>query len=297
MNRSWLEKYDQPQTHGSTPKDEFDAFIELSNDPTVVFDEDKAWDRVSSRLSITPAKKRFNYSFILKVAAAVVLVAFTFLLYQVSITDNPQLVEVTATDAPMNYTLPDGSTVYLDANSTLSFQEGFDERIVTFDGRGYYDVVKGGSTFTILMHDLSVTVLGTSFSVETSDNQFRSFVKEGLVQVSDKHSSRKVKPGEILTYQKSDRKFAVTANDNPNILAWKTGKFIFKNTPFDEVTDNLEKYYKVNFRNAHQFKGCLVTAEFDQQELTEVLAVLGEILNLEFKISQTEVKTLGKGCR
>ena len=77
----------------------------------------------------------------------------------------------------------------------------------------------------------------------------------------------------------------------------KTGKFIFKNTSFDEVAENLEKYYKIDFSNAGQFKNCKVTAEFDQQELTEVLAVLGEILNLEFKISKSEVKTLGKACR
>ena len=296
MNRSWLEKYDQPQTPGSNPKSEFDAFMELSNDPAIVFDENKAWDKVSSRLSIAPAKKQFNLSFIYKIAAAFILVALSVVLYQVSLTD-AQMVEISATETPVNYTLPDGSTVYLDANSSISFQEEFDERIVNFQGRGFYDVVKGGSTFTIQMRGLEVTVLGTSFSLETSGNQFRSFVEEGLVQVSDKHSSQKVRPGELLTYHKKDKKFSVSENANPNILAWKTGKFIFKNTPFNKVTEDLEKYYKVSFRNAAQFKSCLVTAEFNQQELTEVLAVLGEILNLEFKISQSEVKTLGKGCR
>ncbi len=297
MNRSWLEKYDQPQTPGSSPKSEFDAFMELSNDPPIAFDENKAWERVSSRLSIATPKKRFDYAFILKVAAAFMLVALSFLLYQVSETVSPQLVEIKVGEKPMDYILPDGSKVYLDANSSISFLEDFDERNVTFEGRGFYDVVKGGSTFTIQMNDLSVTVLGTSFSLETSDNQFRSFVMEGLVKVSDNQTSKMVNPGELLTYQKSTKEFGITTNDNPNILAWKTGKFIFKNTPFDEVTDNLSKYYKVDFSNASQYKSCMVTAEFNQQELAEVLAVLGEILNLEFKISKSEVKTLGKGCR
>ncbi|MBV6643711.1 MAG: DUF4974 domain-containing protein [Cyclobacteriaceae bacterium] len=297
MNGSWLEKYDQPQTHGSSPKSEFDAFMELSKDPSIVFDENKAWDRVSSRLSITPAKKRFNFTVIAKVAAAFVLVALSFVVYQVSLTDKPHLVEISVTETPMNYTLPDGSVVYLDINSSISFQEDFTERIVNFEGRGFYDVVKGGSAFTVRSNDLSVTVLGTAFSVETYKDHFSSFVSEGLVQVSDQHTNQMVNPGELLTYQKSTRKFAVNKNDNPNILAWKTGKFIFKNTPFDEVTKNLENYYKVDFSNVSQFKNCKVTAEFDQQELSEVLAVLGEILNIEFKISKSEVKTLGKGCR
>ncbi len=297
MDRSWLEKYNQPHSSKTRPEDEFDAFIELSNDPPVAFDKDKAWDQVSSRLSITPAKKQFGFAMVYKIAAVFLLVALSALLYQQTGINDDRRVEITATSTPLNYVLPDGSTVYLDAHSSISYLEDFNERIISFEGRGFYDVVKGETTFTIQMKDLNVTVLGTSFSLETYDNLYRSYVKEGLVEVADAHSTQKVNPGELLTYQKEDKQFIVSKNNNPNILAWKTGEFIFKNTPFDEVAENLEKYYKIDFLNADAFKKCTVTAEFNKQELTEVLAVLGEILNLEFKISKSEVKTLGKGCR
>ncbi|XOV94163.1 MAG: FecR family protein [Bacteroidota bacterium] len=297
MERSWLERYHQPK-HEQSSKDAYDLFMDLSNDPGISFDENKAWDRISSHIIATShPQKTFNLSLLYRVAAVIALFAVSVFLYQKVETGNVEQITINTGAAPMTYELPDGSMVYLDVNSSISFSENFDVREISFEGLAYYDIVKSNAPFFIHMNDLNLKVLGTSFSLETTGGYLKSYVSEGLVQISDASNAQKVKPGEFLVYQKEDKKFEVSKNTNPNILSWKTGKFVFQNTPFSEVISNLEKYYKVDFLNVTNYQDCKVTAEFDRQELSEVLSVLGEILSLDFDISKSSVKTLGKGCR
>ncbi len=296
MQDSWLEKYHQPRNHEGKSHDEFEAFIQLSEDPSVDFDTDDAWKKVNNRLGLSPGKKTFQLSTVWRVAAVFMLMALSMVLY-LNISEGPgELMIITSKDGSLMHELPDGSTVFLHANSSISYEKAFKDRVVNFKGLAYYDVVKSGTTFTIKMNDLSLKVLGTAFSLEASDDQMKSYVEEGLVEVSNKSETQKVKPGELLTFNKAKNAFSLQQNADPNILSWKTGKFIFQNTPFVDVIQHLEKYYQIAFERPNQYKNCSITGQFNKREFGEVLAILSEVLNVEFQISKSKVKIIGKGC-
>ncbi len=301
MRDSWLDKYHHRSTRKEGTKDPFDVFIELGETPDVSFDENDAWKKVSSRLAFSdPSVKiqsnRPYFSVIYKVAAVVSLVAVSLFIYLSVIDSGTRQITVTAQNHSINHELPDGSLVYLDANSSITYAAGFEPRIIAFKGIGYYDVVNDDSPFTIKMDNLKVEVLGTIFTLEALPGQFQAFVEEGKVQVSSDTETYGINPGELLTYQLKENKFTLTENNDPNILSWKTGEFVFRNTSLIEVLNQLERYYKVDFQPSANLKNCTVTAEFNQQNLSDVLEVLGEILEIGFTISGSNVKILGKGC-
>jgi ferric-dicitrate binding protein FerR (iron transport regulator) len=83
-----------------------------------------------------------------------------------------------------------------------------------------------------------------------------------------------LKPGQKATLYKDSRIITVTDIDNPNYLAWKTHKLVFKETSLGETLKTLEDYYKVEFRVTDSLLlNCRFTGTFDKPSLADVLDV------------------------
>lgn len=144
--------------------------------------------------------------------------------------------------------LSDGTKVWLNAASTLRYPIKFtgDGREVELEGEAYFQVRKKGSPFIVKSHGQEITVLGTSFNIAAyaDENETKTTVVEGKVQVSQGTERILLIPGEqsvlnngFLTTQKAD----VEA-----IIAWKSGKFYFKNTPFREMIMQVARWYDID---------------------------------------------------
>jgi hypothetical protein len=101
-----------------------------------------------------------------------------------------------------SYTLPDGSLISLDPNSSLSYPSQFisDQRDVRLEGGAFFTVAPDPrKPFRVMVNEITITVLGTSFSITSSSGRTEIVVKTGSIEVAGKRQSLKLRAREKLT--------------------------------------------------------------------------------------------------
>ena len=129
-------------------------------------------------------------------------VAFCFLFLNLACNTN---MEVRTEGNYEAVALPDGSQVYLNHNSYLSYQEDFNPRSVNLSGEAFFIVVPDESTFTVITAHGTIEVLGTEFNVKTSADQVAVDVKKGLVELKTTYDNSKVKRGIKAIYKDGEQ--------------------------------------------------------------------------------------------
>ena len=109
--------------------------------------------------------------------------------------------------------LPDGSQVYMNHNSSISYQEDFNLRTVTLAGEAFFTVLPGESIFTVETAHGNIEVLGTEFNVKTTSDQVAVDVKKGLVELKTKYYKSKVKKGIKAVYKDGEQTFQKIKSD------------------------------------------------------------------------------------
>ncbi|MNY13250.1 fec operon regulator FecR [compost metagenome] len=153
--------------------------------------------------------------------------------------------------------MPDGTKVWLNAASSLSFPSSFPskgQRIVKLSGEAYFEVAKDKSKpFIVQSNTQKVEVLGTHFNINSNYTAIRTTLLEGSVMVYPLSSLNGadglpltepgvlLKPGEQAV-QKSGR-IEVLSADMDQAIAWKEGWFYFKSASLPEVLNEAAKWY------------------------------------------------------
>lgn len=146
-------------------------------------------------------------------------------------------------------TLPDGTAIWLNAASSITYPTAFTgtERTVSITGEVYFEVAKNPKQpFKVKTGDQVIEVLGTHFNVNTySDEQtLKTTLVEGKVKVSTGAGSLLLQPGQ----QASNNKGQLNLNPNPDLeetLAWKNGIFQFNGTNIETIMRNVARWYGV----------------------------------------------------
>jgi len=152
----------------------------------------------------------------------------------------------------MTLTLPDGSRVRLNGNSTLRYAgswQASEDREVWLDGEAFFEVTKQQTTarrikFITHTPDLSISVLGTRFNVNTRRGNTQVVLTEGRVELSkpgDPKARRIVmQPGQLALTQPGIEQVVVRPT-RPNVLtAWTKNQFVFDNTSLRDIARQLE---------------------------------------------------------
>jgi ferric-dicitrate binding protein FerR (iron transport regulator) len=153
--------------------------------------------------------------------------------------------------------LPDGSKVWLNAASAITYPTSFPgkERKITIDGEAYLEVAHNAAKpFKVEANGTEVEVLGTHFNVHayTDEPAEKITLIEGRVKVGNRQSaignqSIILKPGEQAELI-ADSRFTIHEKSSINIeevLAWKNGQFLFDNSSIDFVMKQIERWYDV----------------------------------------------------
>jgi len=148
-------------------------------------------------------------------------------------------------------TLADGTQVWLNAASKLTYPSRFDskERIVSLEGEAYFAVTKGKLRewpFKVMVEGQTVEVFGTEFNVSAyPEDPARTTLVEGSVAVTNLHSKavNRISPGQQAVV--SGARSEVKAVDVQKYTAWKDGLFYFKHTPFNELIQEIARWYDV----------------------------------------------------
>lgn len=233
-----------------------------SMDTEEKIDVDKAWNKVYSKMQEDSAgtvnsgiKISMKRTYFIRIAAiALILIGLGVLsLYISSSSLLKRNITVASASNQINLSvdLPDGSKVFLNRDSKLTYRSHFkkDKREVRLAGEAFFEISPDASKpFIIDAGDANVKVVGTSFNVITrnASQGVEVFVKTGKVMLSDKsgENSMMLDPGYIgkMNSGKSER----TLNNDPNYLSWNTGRLIYNGEKLAVVFRDLKKVYNMD---------------------------------------------------
>lgn len=174
----------------------------------------------------------------------------------------------------VSHTLPDGSTIDLNAASSLAYQPYWWKinRSISFEGEGFFEVEKG-QKFLVVSTKGTTQVLGTSFNISTRNNGYKVYCVTGKVKVTDNKNQKEA----ILTpnlFVDLDEGLQVAEKPTEQVLAWKNHKFNFEAEVLPNVLKELEQQYNISIQTEKKIKTLQYTGYFKKTKDPE------SILNL-----------------
>jgi len=195
-------------------------------------------------------------------------------------------------------TLPDGTEVWLNTASTLTYPVVFgkNEREVILEGEAYFEVAKDKSRpFSVWAHDTRIAVTGTHFNVSaySTDKSVMTTLLEGGVNIMKNNSSYKLNPGyQAITYYEHDEITHHRANVD-NVLAWRNGYFVFDGQDIVSIMRSVARWYDIQVVFDEDIPHTKFGGTFPiSAELDELLADLGTLGNIHFVRKGKEVKIM-----
>lgn len=212
--------------------------------------------------------------------------------------------------AQYRLTLPDGSTVWLNAASSIRFPVAFDprQRRVELVGEAYFDIaplrVASGSPaanqrvpFVVQSGNQRLEVLGTKFNVNAyaDEPSLKTTLLEGSLRVSHTHrgNGRLLKPGQQAQLGPGiDSPIRVVTADGQSVIAWKDGYFAFTDESVASMMRKMARWYDVQVVIDPALTNQQFTATISRREsLPNVLSMLQQTGALHFTIDTTTKTT------
>ena len=263
--KQWMEESAENRLAFLKERKLFDAMLLLGNEEII--------KNGKKRFSINLSSLRTE---LIKIAAVVAItLGGSYFYYQSSLEKELMAMQTITVPAGqrINITLVDGTNVWLNARTSLSYPVKFgkNNRQVVLDGEAYFDVTKDKSKpFIVQTDNYNVEVLGTQFDVNaySETGEFETTLMSGSVKVasaSDSTQKITLKPNNKVILQ--DGKLHVTAVDDYNPYRWKEGLICFKNETFTSIMKDFEKYYglTIQVKNKNVFK-YVYTGKFRQTD-------------------------------
>ncbi|WP_109851050.1 FecR family protein [Aquimarina sp. AU58] len=184
--------------------------------------------------------------------------------------------------------LPDGSSVDLNAASTLTHRRFFwlQNRKITLEGEAYFKVTSG-SNFTVATKLGKIEVLGTQFNVKSRAAEFSVACYEGKVRVSTQDNQQKILQKGNGVSLKDKKLIDETITDQEPL--WKKGESIFNSVPLIHVLDELERQYDITFRRDKINQNQLFTGGFNYNDLSIALESVLVPMGIEYVVNGTTV--------
>jgi ferric-dicitrate binding protein FerR (iron transport regulator) len=152
----------------------------------------------------------------------------------------------------MSLTLPDGTVVWLNAQSSLTWPAAFsgDERRVRIEGEAFLEVAKDRKRpFIVSSNGFDIKVLGTTFNIYNYPNAPYSRISliEGNLQVftqGEASGGTLLKPNEEATLRNG--RVTITPIRHNDYFLWKDGIYSFENETLEQILEKLELYYDMS---------------------------------------------------
>ena len=285
-------------------------FSAVSREAASVYDKDKAFEnfrnRVESQKEIQSTSRRgFSLSALWRYAAVVaIIIAVGCISYwqgEVNVKDTFADISV---EAPLGSKtklyLPDGTLVWLNAGSRMTYSQGFgvDNRKVELEGEGYFEVKRNEKIpFFVKTKDLQLQVLGTKFNFRDypEDHEVVVSLLEGKVGLNNLLREEKeavLSPDERAVLNKANGLLTVESVTASNASQWTDGYLFFDEELLPDIAKELERSYNVTIHIANdslktfRFYGNFVRRE---QNIQEVLEALASTEKMQYKIEERNI--------
>ncbi len=243
--------------------------------------------------------RKLQLSIIQVAASIILLIGLLFGGYLIGKHTNNNTTNIVRVEAPMGSRsktyLPDGTLVWLNAGSSLSYNNKFGkrERRVQLNGEAYFEVAKNKhKPFYVMTKDINVKVLGTKFDFSNYEDE--EFIKvsllEGHVQITSPSTKDKLLdlyPDQQMVYSKTEDKIIKESVESKNYKVWTNGYLFFDEEWLTEISRKLERSYNVNITIADDsLRHLRFYGNFKQNEQTieDVLNALSSTDKLKYNI-------------
>ncbi len=213
--------------------------------------------------------------------------------------------------------LPDGSTVKLNTNSSIQYNEDFGKggRTITLVGEAFFDIAKNEEQpLTVHAGNVDITVKGTVFNVRAylEDATIEASLIEGAIEVSEKSDpERKIllRPNEKIligqTVLETSHPQKVQPKDgilelgkikpNPtdssiNEIVWVEDELKFYREPFYSLAQKMERWYNVSIQfETEKMKNMTFTGSFEKENIKEALDALRQLASFNYTFENKRV--------
>lgn len=265
-------------------------------------DKQKAKQEINSRIDFSANQRNVFLHYFQRVAAILILPVLLLSAYLLFFhfgnvrSSNQEFIAAYGTRSTV--VLPDGSKVWLNSGSKLSYGDDFNQnsRKVFFTGEAFFKVAANKfKPFDVVTGRFTVRAIGTEFNVFSYDNnEFETSLEKGATQLFKSVDSNlepvlKMKPGQRVVYDSRQDKLRLSDGDVSQFSAWREGKLIFKNTSMSEVILKLERWYNVDIElkdpNLLKYR---FTAIFKNETIQQALEMLSFTSPIKYRIEPGE---------
>jgi ferric-dicitrate binding protein FerR (iron transport regulator) len=301
----------------------FDLHVEKMKQLGIEFNQH---DSKSSEIEVTkerstPSKTK---KWLLSATVLMIIVAGFFIFKSADVPQNRDLVNaapisqvITESGSRTHIQLPDGSSVWLNASSDLTYDKEFGKNLreVNLIGEAFFDVVKDPAhPFIIHTKVIDVKVLGTQFNVKAypNDAYTETSLIRGNVEVTVKNRPNEkhyLKPNEKVSVANNiDEKLEKIKKAKPLILtesltyyrvdstiietSWVDNKLVFQeNETFRDVALKMERWFggiTISFAD-DEVANYRIYGSFTNETITQALDALREAFNFKYKSTGTNI--------
>lgn len=261
------------------------------------------WEVLSRRIERQElVQKIWNFTRTTAAILLLPLLALTSYFYIRPLIDKDNLAELvevtTASGLISRITLPDSSTVWLNAGSKIVYPREFKngKRLIQLTGEAYFKVkADQQNRFDVaIKNEITISAYGTEFNVSAyeNDNRIEAVLTKGHIEVSNKKSKKKhLNIGQSAILNKADQttEFKISDTNVYEKTAWKDGKMVFRRAGFDEITKRLSRHFNVEIelrgRALYEYE---YSATFTTETLPEILSLLEKSAPITCRIIEPE---------
>ena len=262
------------------------------------------WKSVAGQLfpkgKVLPLQPKRLSGFFLKIAAAVaILLAASLWVFWP--TGYEKVVNVHSDDEVKEQQLSDGTQIALNQFSTALYYTNPDgSRQVSFSGDGFFDVARDTSHpfFISTTSDVNIEVLGTSFYVDSRDDQeiVQVIVTSGTVAMKAGNQEIVLTKDEVGSFVKASGQLTKKQNDDANYLAWKTNILVYDNKALEKVIYDLNRTFHAKVSLAPGLEKCSITATYERLSLESIVRIIEKTLTLKAAIDGEQIIFSGQPC-
>ena len=265
--------------------------------------EERAYNRFAKRIrkhKIATARKIKKDLFVRYAgyAAAIIILLFTtpLIINNFTTSDDSLISEVYAPrKSKLRMKLPDGSTVWLNADSKLSYSESFgrENRNVRLEGEGYFEVEHGEHPFVVQTDSAQIKVLGTKFDIKnySDENYVKVSLLEGSIALSCINKEFIMEPNQTMIVNKLDQTYKLTESAD-YAEQWINCRVFWDEVPMSIISKELERQFDVTFAfESEQLKNLIFHGSFiiETNNLEKILDIMSETNKFSYSIEKDKI--------
>ncbi|CAN5812400.1 FecR domain-containing protein [soil metagenome] len=286
--QQWIQSAQANHRYYDQFKQVWEASRELA--VTSTLDEHAAWQRFQTRIANggkvkqAPVINRFSW---MKIAASLLLLVSISAVLYFALNRQPagKIIMAESGLQVITDTLPDGSQVTMNRNSSITYQNKFTDsiRAVALKGEAFFKVTPNKKQpFIVTVNNVQIRVVGTTFNIKSEKGSTTIVVETGVVQVINGAAITVLQAGEKLLLKAGDQLTNKELVSDQLYNYYRTHEFVCDETPLWKLVDVLNEAYNANIIIGRKGLGNLpITTTFNNESLDKIL----QIIHLTFDIT------------